>query len=79
MKPFKKTLSYKLDEFTDEIRQAIIEQEHDNGYFFDGFTCYSVSGDGEMEFVEMEWQIAENKKQQAEYEEYLKINKIGND
>jgi hypothetical protein len=72
MKPFKKTLSYKLDGITDEIRQAIIEQERCNGYFFDGFTCYGISGDVEMEFVEMEYQIAENKKQQAEYEQYLK-------
>lgn len=79
MKPFKKTLSYKLDGFTGEIRRAVIEQEHYNGYFFDGFTCYSISGDVEMEFVEMEYQIAENKKQQAEYEKYLHINKIGNE
>ncbi len=72
MKPFKKTLSYKLDEFTDEIRKSIIEQEHRNGYFWTGTTYYRGSGDLEMEFVEMEYQIAENKKQQAEYEEYLK-------
>lgn len=53
------------------MREAVIKAEHEQGYFYDGLTCYDVSGDVAMEFTEMEYQIAKNKKQQAEYEKYL--------
>lgn len=73
IKPFKKTLSFKIEGFTNEVRKAVVQAEHEQGYFWDGTTCYEISGDVEMEFVEMEYQIAQNKKQQAEYEKYLKV------
>lgn len=73
IKPFKKTLSFKIEGFTKAVRESIIKAEHEQGYFWDGTTCYEISGDVEMEFVEMEYQIAQNKKQQAEYEKYLKV------
>ncbi len=73
IKPFKKTLSFKIEGFTKAVRESIIKAEHEQGYFYDALTCYDISGDVEMEFVEMEYQIAQNKKQQAEYEKYLKV------
>ncbi len=72
IKPFKKTLSFKIEGFTKAVRESIIQAEHEQGYFYDALTCYEISGDVEMEFTEMEYQIEKNKKQQAEYEKYLK-------
>ena len=66
IKPFKKTLSFKIEGFTKAVRESIIKAEHEQGYFYDALTCYDISGDVEMEIVEMEYQIAQNKKQQAE-------------
>lgn len=54
IKPFKKTYNYKTEDFTQAVKDALIEEERNAGYIWDATTFYGVSDDIEIEFTLLE-------------------------
>lgn len=55
IKPIKKTYNYKNEDFTQPVKDALIEEERNAGYIWDATTFYSVSEDVEIEFTLLEY------------------------
>lgn len=68
IKPIKKTYVYRIEDFTQDLKVALIQSERELGYIWEGSSFYDVSDDVEVEFTLLE----HLQKRLNEYQEEIK-------
>lgn len=71
LEPIKKQLTYRIQDFPDLLRDAIIEDHHDGGYRCDEYITDWGDGTIVISFTSYEWLNEQNKAEWSKLPKYL--------